>query len=126
MRGGDVPPTLLGNSVLATAQSDPTKALAVLSRRWKPYAAWAKRPAVQAEAGRLRASDDKQQQKRGWAMAIAMSQARRADELCRTLHGRLPPRADDAFRAELLLGYVAGLPRAVKSEDDQREDPDDG
>jgi hypothetical protein len=128
MRGGDVPPTLLGNSVLATAQSNPTKALAVLSRRWKPYAAWAKRPAVPAEAGRLTKSRDKKEQKRGWAMVIAVSQARRADELCRTLHGRLPRHAndvDDAFRAELLLGYVAGLPRAVKAEDDQREEPDD-
>jgi hypothetical protein len=53
MRGGNVPPMLLGNAVLATAQSDPTKALAVLSRRWKPYAAWAKRPAVREEAFKL-------------------------------------------------------------------------
>ena len=111
MRGGDVPPTLLGNAVLATAQSDPTKALAVLSRRWKPYAAWAKRPVVHTEADRLRASSDTKEQNRGWAMVTAVSQARRADELCRELHGRLPQHVDDAFRAELLLGYVAGLPR---------------
>jgi hypothetical protein len=124
MRSGDVPPTLLGNSVLATAQSDPIKALAVLSRRWKPYAAWAKRPAVRTEAHRLRASSDKKEQGRGWAVVTAVSQARRADELCRALHGRLPRHVDDAFRAEL-LGYVAGLPRAIKAEDDQREGADD-
>ena len=125
MRSGDVPPTLLGNSVLATAQSDPIKALAVLSRRWKPYAAWAKRPVVHAQADRLRASSDKKEQGRGWAVVTAVSQARRADELCRALHGRLPRHVDDAFRAELLLGYVAGLPRAIKAEDDQREGADD-
>jgi hypothetical protein len=111
MRSGDVPPTLLGNSVLTTAQSDPMKAVAVLSRRWKPYAAWAKRPIVHAQADRLRTSSDKKEQSRGWAMVIAVSQARRADELCRELHGRLPQHADDTFRAELLLGYVAGLPK---------------
>ena len=124
MRGGDVPPTLLGNSVLATAQSDPVRALAVLSRRWKPYAAWAKRPAVSAEAHRLTESSEKKQQNRGWAMVTAVSQARRADELCRELHGRLLRHADDEFRAELLLGYVAGLPRkSVRvAENEQHEE----
>ncbi|MGH6897262.1 MAG: hypothetical protein ACREJ5_12065 [Geminicoccaceae bacterium] len=119
VRGGDVPPTLLGNSVLPTAQSDPMRALAVLSRRWKPYAAWAKLPAVHVKANRLRASSDKKEQSHGWAMVTAVSQARRADELCRDLHGRLRRQADDAFRAELLLGYVAGLPR---KSDHQTED----
>ena len=38
-------------------------------------------------------------------------QASRAVELTRELHGHLPATIDDAFRAELLLGYVAGLPR---------------
>jgi hypothetical protein len=124
MRSGDVPPTLLGNAVLATAQSDPMKALAVLSRRWKPYAAWAKRPAVHAQADRLRASSDKKEQNRGWAMVTAVSHARRADELCRQLHGRLPRHADDVFRAELLLGYVAGLPKRSdrRAEVDQQEE----
>lgn len=129
MRGGDVPPTLLGNSVLATAQSNPTKALAVLSRRWKPYAAWAKRPQVHTEADRLRASGERTEQSRGWAMITAVSQARRADTVCRELHGRLPKSADDVFRAELLLGYVAGLPRKLERTaddlDDQSEESQD-
>ena len=110
VRGGDVPPTLLGNSVLTTAQSDPVKALAVLSRRWKPYGAWAKRPEIRDEAERLKNSPDKKQKDRGWAILRSVSQARRADELCRELHGKIPQTADDIFRAELLLGYVAGLP----------------
>ena len=44
-RNGDVPPVLLGNSVLAMARSSPTRALAVLLQRWKPYGAWTKLPA---------------------------------------------------------------------------------
>jgi hypothetical protein len=126
MRGGDVPPTLLGNSVLTTAQSDPVKALAVLCRRWKPYAAWAKRPSVWTEADQMKDSQDQSQKRRGWAMLAALSQARRADDLAQELHerlpscandlapGQLPLRAGDAFRAELLLGYVAGLPQKEK------------
>jgi hypothetical protein len=110
VRQGDVPPSLLGNSILATAQSDPTKALAVLSRRWGPYGAWAKRPRVREQAERLKNSHNKEDQNRGWAILEAVSRARRADELCRDLHGRLPQKVDDNFRAELLLGYVAGLP----------------
>jgi hypothetical protein len=110
VRQGDVPPTLLGNSVLATAQSDPMKALAVLSRRWAPYAAWAKRPKVREQAERLKNSHNKRDQSRGWSILGAVSRARRADELCRELHGCLSQKVDDKFRAELLLGYVAGLP----------------
>lgn len=110
VRAGDVPPTLLGNSMLATAQSDPTRALAVLSRRWAPYASWAKHPRVYREGEKLRQSANKEMQGRGWSIINAVFQARRAGELCRELHGRLPQKVDDQFRAELLLGYVAGLP----------------
>ena len=110
VRQGDVPPSLLGNSVLTTAQSDPAKALAVLSRRWAPYAAWAKRPRVREQAESLKNNHNKEKQSRGWAISVAVSRARRADELCRELHGRLSQKVDDKFRAELLLGYVAGLP----------------
>ena len=43
LRGGDVPPTLIGNSVLAIAGADPMRALSVLQTRLKPYLGWAKR-----------------------------------------------------------------------------------
>jgi hypothetical protein len=109
LRGGAVPPTLLGNAVLPIAQSNPAKALSVLSRRWKPYGCWAKR-VNRAEAEGLRNSDDAKQRARGWAITRAASQARRADELARELHDHLLQKTDDVFRAELLLGYIAGLP----------------
>ena len=114
VRKGDVPPTLLGNSILSTAQSDPSKALAVLSRRWAPYGAWAKRPRVYEEAGRLIQSGNRGDQGRGWAIRKAISWGRRANELCQELHGQLPNKVNDEFRAELLLGYVAGLPPLTK------------
>ena len=45
VRGGDVPPTLIGNSVFAIAGTNPERALSMLQGRWKPYDAWAKRTA---------------------------------------------------------------------------------
>ena len=103
VRNGQVPPTLLGNAVLPMAQSDPTRALSLLSRRWKPYAAWAK--GTQA----ARSKD--------LAVRSAVSQARRIRDLGRDLHNSLPTRTNDAFRAELLLGYIAGLPKATGEAD---------
>ncbi len=117
VRKGEVPPSLLGNAVLATAQADPVRALAVLSRRWAPYAAWAKRPTVRDAAFRLTRQDaSKDEKKRGWPMRTAISQLNDAEALCRDLHGRLPRHADDVFRAELLLGFVAGPPRKSERE----------
>lgn len=123
MRGGDVPPSLLGNSVLAIAQTDPVRALDVLCRRWKPYGGWAKGSGARDKAETLKnpkegsEAERKQVQQRGWAIIRALSQARRADEVARALHGNLPDArdVDDRFRAELLLGYVAGLPKAEPS-----------
>lgn len=110
VRGGGVPPTLLGNSVLAVAQSNPIRALGLISRRWKPYAAWARNPNTWSKGNAL-----KQINKNGGiAILNAISQARRANEVVQSLHGLLPSTTDDTFRAELLLGYMAGLPAKAK------------
>jgi hypothetical protein len=45
--------------------------------------------------------------------------------LTRELHDHLPTTVDDVFRAELLLGYIAGLPRREArpgTEDDDHEE----
>jgi hypothetical protein len=117
VRQGQVPPALLGNAVLTTAQANPAKALAALARRWKPYGSWAKRASV-AEAARLRGSDKPQERDRGWKISQAIWQHRRAAEISTALHGQLPQFADDVFRAELLLGYMAGLPPRANVEKD--------
>ena len=118
VRQGDVPPTLLGNSVLSMAQSRPVKALAVLCGRWKPYGAWTKRAAnVRKTADRLVGAKGRDDQDRGWAIRRALSQASRVSEISGDLSRSLPERADDTFRAELLLGYIAGLPKNEKTGD---------
>jgi hypothetical protein len=118
VRQGDMPPTLLGNSVLSMAQTKPIKALAVLCGRWKPYGAWAKRVTnARKTADRLVEAKTREDQERGWAIRRALSQASRASEISAELSQSLPESAHDAFRAELLLGYIAGLPKNEKTED---------
>lgn len=114
VRGGDLPPALLGNQVLATAQSNPVKALAVLGRRWKPYDGWARRAARNVEFTDSLANSKKPDEKRrGWDIRKAVRHAREMKAIADDLAQRLPScKVDDVFRAELLLGYIAGFPPA--------------
>ena len=114
VRGGQIPPALIGNAVFTTAGRDPIRALDVLAARWKPYAAWAGRP----NAVWVRKSDGKDGGL-DWAIRRGLSQARLASELCADLQQRSeamrePP--DERFRAELLLGYVAGTKPEPKAQ----------
>ncbi|ACL55826.1 hypothetical protein [Methylobacterium nodulans] len=112
LRGGNVPPVLLGNAVLSMAQSKPNRALAVLCGRWKPYGAWAKGGTAWRRAAEL---NGKGETSRAIAIRTAIGQARQVSDLSSDLSAALPdkpaPDRADVFRAELLLGYLAGLPR---------------
>jgi hypothetical protein len=120
VRGGAVPPSLLGNQMFAIAQTAPVKALAMLSRRWKPYNGWATKVACQRRrADTLIASKRQEDQQRGWAVKIAIRHVREMKKLCAELAEAIAGVvANDTFRAELLLGYVAGIPKAEKEESD--------
>ena len=113
VRGGDMPPSLLGNQVFTMAQKAPTKALAMLCRRWKPYDGWAKKAARQpGRADGLTASKDKTEQQRGWSIKKALRQSREMGTLASDLAPALRSCTPNAtFQAELLLGYIAGLPK---------------
>lgn len=104
-RGGSVPSALLGNQALALAQRSPVAALDLLCNRWRVYSGWAdkKRNSI-AKPGDKAASKD-------WAIYSGVRIGWKLRPLAETLHnGLLPDRADDRFRAELLLGYIAGPP----------------
>lgn len=121
VRGGAIPPSLLGNQVFTMAQAAPARALATLCRRWKPYDGWAKKAARQPDRiGQMVASKKTEEQQRGWDIRRALRHAREmgplADDLRSSLVGY---EINDTFRAELLLGYIAGLPKT------QREGEDD-
>lgn len=127
VRGGSLPPSLLGNQVLIMAQASPAKALAVLGSRWKPYAGWAKKKSDYEipreflnEDGSWKkradfANDQKRQElERSFSIAIAIIQSRRVEKIAHELNEKLSVKCDDVFRAELLLGYMAGIPGKQK------------
>lgn len=118
VRNGEVPPALLGNQVFGMAQSAPATALATLCRRWKPYDGWVKKVTRQMDRiDQLIASNNKTIRRRGWDIKVAIRSAREAAHLATVLAPILREcRTDDVFRAELLLGYVAGLPPTSKDE----------
>jgi hypothetical protein len=114
VRGGDLPPSLLGNQVFTMAQTAPVKALEVLGRRWKPYDGWAKR--ASREAGRIEKLQNGAEQ-RYWDIKKALRHAREMGPLATEIEAGLAKiRVDDVFRAELLLGYLAGLPKAQRDD----------
>lgn len=136
VRKGALPPSLLGNQVFVMAQTAPAKALAALARRWKPYDGWAKKNSNYAVAAEFlneqgkfkkRAEIENEATRKEFdkAMAIvsAISQRRKAARICEELAGTLPDRCDDIFRAELLLGYLAGV-QSGQREDAETENPD--
>lgn len=111
VRKSQIPPAILGASLLPVAQSRPVAALAMLCRRWKPYAAWAKKYMATTTDNPeiIKEIEDKKEQSRRWAMWRGAYLVNSADEIARELSGRLSESADDVFRAELLLGYLAGV-----------------
>lgn len=116
VRDGAIPPSLLGNQVFTMAQAAPAKALATLCRRWKPYDGWAKKAARQPDRiGQLVASKKAEEQQRGWDIRRALRHAREMGPLADDLRSSLVGcEINDTFRAELLLGYIAGLPKAQR------------
>jgi len=126
VRGGEVPPSLLGNQVFTMAQTAPAKALATLCRRWKPYDGWAMRAThLRSRANTMAASKESDEQQRGWEIRTALRYAREmralANDLAPALAGLDRQEVNDVFRAELLLGYIAGLPKARKEEESDEQ-----
>ena len=95
VRGGKVPPQLMGNALMATALEEPIKALALYSNRVLPYQAWAK--TVSGDEARL-----------------AHYFLGELGKVCAEMkQATLPERCMDSDKAQMLIGYLA---RPEKSE----------
>lgn len=112
VRGGSLPPKLIGNTALTTAEKNPLSALNQLSRRWPPYNGWAtkrRRDDFKQMIDQAKTEGDKSRFRMirdgAWA---PVNMASLAAALAESLTDERP---DDIFRAQLFLGYVAGLPR---------------
>jgi hypothetical protein len=120
VRSGSLPPKLIGNAALATAERNPVAALSQLLRRWKPYNGWATKrrrddaslkqqiAAAEAKDDRKTQSDLRMIRDGAWAPENLRPLA---EQLAAAL---ITERPTDVFRAQLFLGYVAGLPRPEK------------
>lgn len=92
VRNNSIPPQLVGNALMATAQEEPVKALSVLWGRIKPYHAWA------------------QTLKDGEHVGLVRYFLKHLGEVSDQLKDlELPTRCTDADKAQMLLGYLAKL-----------------
>ncbi len=116
-RGGSIPSALLGNQALALAQRSPVAALNMLCNRWRVYAGWAEKNRASAEIPSPELP--REEKDRAWAVYQGVTISRKLRPLAQSLHGcALPDRADNRFRAEMLLGYIAGSPTSITAPKD--------
>lgn len=114
-RGGDLPPKLLGNICFQSANRNPTAALSQLSQRAAPHLAW---------VNRARRTELKDKLTEGeWAVIHARTAARDIRSNSENIHQALLKNEaplDDLFRAELLLGYLAGFQKRENPESENQ------
>lgn len=90
VRNNSIPPQLVGNALMATAQEEPTKALSVMWGRIKPYHAWAQ---ALKDGERVR------------LVKYFLSQFGEVSNQLAEI--ALPQRCSDADKAQMLLGYLS-------------------
>jgi hypothetical protein len=90
VRKNNLPPQLLGNALMAAALDSPTQALSQLALRIVPYLGWARTNST-ASAGLSR---------------YFLKEFGNIETKLRDVN--MPLRHDDAAKAQLLLGYIAG------------------
>ena len=99
VRGGEIPPQLIGNGLMPAAADNATDAVDRLRERMMIYKAWADK--VNGDKYRLAK----------WAVG-------QMGQVCQELsESELPVETNQAFRAELFLGYMARQGGEKQSED---------
>ncbi len=92
VRGGSIPPQLIGNALMPAAADNPENAVDRLRERMTIYKAWADK------------GDGEEYRLAKWAVG-------QMGQVCHHLAQlHLPTETDQAFRAELFLGYLARPP----------------
>ena len=94
-RKGQIPTQLFGSALMSTALEQPEKALALLCQRIPPYKNWATRLQT------------------GERVGLTKFLLGEMGRLCNQLkESGVPKTADDADKAEMLLGYLATTEKA--------------
>jgi hypothetical protein len=99
-----------------------------LEIRFKPYLAWSKREewlrakTISLKKDKPKNPEEQKATRLYWAIVNGRSHAFRLKPLAEKLRPVVAiERPDDKFRAELLLGYLAGLPPAVRKPADEMQ-----
>lgn len=90
VRKGEIPPQLVGNSLMSTALSTPEHAISVLANRMKPYYAWAQTVHTGENVGLTK---------------YFLSQLSKVSTQLSELE--IPKKTNDSDRATMLLGYLS-------------------
>ena len=109
VRKDDVPPQLVGNSLMSTALSTPEHAVSVLGERIRPYLAWAQT---------VNTGDNI-----GLAKYLLSQLAEIATQL---VDLEIPKRSDDTDRATMLLGYLSRSEKTATTKSDGESGYGDG
>ena len=97
VRDSSVPRQLIGNSLMATALSNPERALSMLAERLRIYLAWA----TTAKKSGKNETKDKAIGLAGWSLG-------QYGKVSSILKGKdIPRKTTDSDRAQILLGYLA-------------------
>lgn len=103
VRGGQIPNTLIGSLTYGMALQNPTKALAQLAPRIRPYETWAKKELTKSKD---KFSDDKAIKAGIFAYKWLSGQS----EKLSSHFSENDEKSNDSYKAELMLGYLAGRP----------------
>lgn len=101
IRKGQIPNVLIGNMSYGIALQSPVAALSVLASRIKPYEAWARKKWVQGNM-----PNDKAIKNGMYSYKWIAVQSQKINEHIKDN----PHLVNDSYKAELMLGYLAGRP----------------
>jgi len=99
VRKNNIPPQLVGNSLMVSALETPERALAQLAQRINPYIAWAKQ---------YRSKDYEESWRAAWYLSLFERNMSLVKNQFDALHGT---RLGDREKAELFIGYLADFPK---------------
>lgn len=106
VRGGNVPPQLVGSSLFVTASEIPNQALAQLSIRMNPYITWAKQYRTKNIADK-----GVESWRAGWYIKLYEDTANKLHPIMMDA-----TRFDDFGKAQFFIGYLASFPQKEKTE----------
>ncbi|MDA1054086.1 MAG: hypothetical protein O3C40_26865 [Planctomycetota bacterium] len=108
VRKKDVPPQLVGNSLMSTALSTPEHAISILAERMKPYHAWAQTVQTGENVGLAK---------------YLLSQLSKVST--QLAEHEIPKKTNDSDRATMLLGYLSRPEKETPTDKTDGDNEDD-